>query len=172
MTSPFLLPPSIFFNRPTICNWWKSCYHQRQLMQIAKLTIGGSHSPLASQQDASQENWFNLLNKNKVLSKSCYRGHTCGALACLLYISYCRRLSPSKYLFRPRVKDHKIFLTIANFFGKRGKQARKTIVSISTRARGTLQIRIWFIRQMFDHTLETNKHLLRPRVGDRTIRYS
>ena len=21
--------------RPTICNWWKSCYHQRQLMQIS-----------------------------------------------------------------------------------------------------------------------------------------
>ena len=53
---------------PTICNWWKSCYHQRQLMQIIGL------SRLASQQEASQENWFNLLNKNKVLAKSCYRG--------------------------------------------------------------------------------------------------
>ena len=28
---------------PTICNWWKSCYHQRQLMQIIGL-IGGALS--------------------------------------------------------------------------------------------------------------------------------
>ena len=47
----------------------KSCYHQRQLMQIIGLTIGGALSRLASQQEASQENWFNLLNRNKVLPK-------------------------------------------------------------------------------------------------------
>ena len=29
--------------RPTICNWWKTCYHQRQLMQIIGL-IGGALS--------------------------------------------------------------------------------------------------------------------------------
>ena len=29
--------------RPTICNWWKSCYHQRQPMQMYGL-IGGALS--------------------------------------------------------------------------------------------------------------------------------
>ena len=60
--------------RPTICNWWKSCYHQRQLMQIIGLNIGGALSRLASQQETSQENWFNLLTSTKVLAKSWYRG--------------------------------------------------------------------------------------------------
>ena len=44
-------------------------------MQIIELTKGGALSRLASQQEASQDNWFNLLNRNKVLAKSCYRGH-------------------------------------------------------------------------------------------------
>ena len=43
-------------------------------MQIIGLNIGGPLSRLASQQEASQENLFNLLNRNKVLAKSCYRG--------------------------------------------------------------------------------------------------
>ena len=60
--------------RLTICNWWKSWDHQRQLMQIIGLNIGGALSRLASQQEASQENWFNLLNSAKVLAKSWYRG--------------------------------------------------------------------------------------------------
>ena len=73
---------------PTICNWWKSCYHQRQLMQIIGLTIGGALSQLASQQEAIQENWFNLLYKNNVLAKSCYRWRlfTSHILYCLCFI--------------------------------------------------------------------------------------
>ena len=43
-------------------------------MQINALIIGGAHSRLVSQQEASQENWFNLLNRNKVMEQSCYRG--------------------------------------------------------------------------------------------------
>ena len=43
-------------------------------MQIIGLNIDGALSRLASQQEASQENWSNLLNRNKVLAKSCYRG--------------------------------------------------------------------------------------------------
>ena len=43
-------------------------------MQIIVLNIGGALSRLASQQEASQENLFNLLNRKKVLPKSCYRG--------------------------------------------------------------------------------------------------
>ena len=51
-------------------------------MQIIIITIGGALSRLASQQQASQENWLNLLNRKKVLTKSCY---VYGALVCLLY---------------------------------------------------------------------------------------
>ena len=58
----------------TICNWWKSCDHQRQLMQIIGVTIYGALSRPASHQEASQENWFNLVNRNKVLAKSWYIG--------------------------------------------------------------------------------------------------
>ena len=47
-------------------------------MQIIGLNIGGALSRLAPQQEASQEHWFNLLNRNKVLVKSCYWG-------CLLF---------------------------------------------------------------------------------------
>ena len=43
-------------------------------MQIIGLNIGGALSRLASQQEASQENWFNLLNSTKVLAKSWYSG--------------------------------------------------------------------------------------------------
>ena len=57
--------------RPTICNWWKSW--DNQLMQIIVLNIGGALSQLASQQEASQEDWFNLSNSTKVLAKSWYR---------------------------------------------------------------------------------------------------
>ena len=32
-------------------------------MQIIEFTIGGAFSRLASQQEANQETWFNLLNK-------------------------------------------------------------------------------------------------------------
>jgi hypothetical protein len=42
--------------RLTICNRWKAWDHQRQLMQIIRLIIGGALSRLASQQEASQEN--------------------------------------------------------------------------------------------------------------------
>ena len=45
-------------------------------MQIIGLTIGGALSRLATQQKASQENWFNSLKKNKVLAKPCY-GSAC-----------------------------------------------------------------------------------------------
>ena len=44
-------------------------------MQIIGLNIGGALSRLASQQETSQDNCFNLLNRNKVLAKSCSRGH-------------------------------------------------------------------------------------------------
>ena len=37
-------------------NIWKTWNHQRQLMQIIVLDIGGSFSQLESQQAASQEN--------------------------------------------------------------------------------------------------------------------
>ena len=43
-------------------------------LDITKLNIGGALSWLASQQEASQENWVNLLNSTKVLAKSWYRG--------------------------------------------------------------------------------------------------
>ena len=39
-------------------------------MQIIGLNIGGTLSRLASQQEASQQNRLNLLNRNKVLAKS------------------------------------------------------------------------------------------------------
>ena len=43
-------------------------------MQIIGLDIVGALSRLAFQQEASQENRFNLLNSTKVFAKSWYRG--------------------------------------------------------------------------------------------------
>ena len=43
-------------------------------MQIIGLDIGDAFSWLASQQEASQENWFNLSNSTKVFAKSWYGG--------------------------------------------------------------------------------------------------
>ena len=46
-------------------------------MQIIGLNIGGALSRLASQQEASQENWFNLLKSTQDLAKYWYKGCLC-----------------------------------------------------------------------------------------------
>ena len=56
-------------------------------MQIIGLNMGGALSRLAPQQEASQENRFDLLNRNKVLAKLVIWA-LYGPLACLLCIPY------------------------------------------------------------------------------------
>ena len=111
-------------------------------------TIGDALSRLASQQEASQENWFNLLNKNKVLAKSCYRGRLFVYFISYGFFCCCAAgLAPTSSLGPYRLKQGSQTLTLCSIpnFGK------WQLLELHLLQKTCPQARQWYLRVIIAH---------------------